>query len=1091
MDSMPSVVGAHCSGEPTRSASSSFTGRTLTQPCTATPCSLPPSLVSGLTTASVASVDTTSTAASNTSYVVKVQPCSWTASYATPDTHAKVDDAPGVTATPSTIEIPAAASTENVAADLPPVATTHLFQLPVPFAEHDVTLPLFPLANGTSQMCCGPPPLVPSEEAHRATSAAKFLEDNLSAAVESSVAVTPKRTPKEAELPGWCANRVRVPSTLAYLPPLSVMDATAATETLTSPAATVSVSPTTCSTATTTGASQHRSRSFDTPLPNCSHYPTFEDLLSCRPDESRDGHASPLTIDSAPYRDGGLAPLSQLQHLGAPPPCQQQTLRHSRQHVLSHADPLDSHVTLSALTTPVTPTPVTAAVATTSGAWAATPAVAAVVQCSDDADSGITTVRRQTSPRTLSEVGTALPRVISLDAEATLSSTLSRPALTPAAIGLIPGTGTSTAGSTAASTTVTSITYTRKNVSLGALDFYGNPVTSLSTLLAQMSVRSGDKDELEQLDLRHNTQHQQQQQQRNTLSMQNLKAHTQQVGVMCPEDKIKRLRGRLDTAATPTASALRRRRASYPTSGTVTGCTSPTASSPYSGKQQVGCLKDVLQECKFLCINDVISAVVETQVQELQEAQQLLEGGSGYVSRANTTSTTIGEAAAATAAAGADGKGSTSEGAETSAGETNGAVMISAPGFPPPPLPPQQRAASPSTSVWSEDIHSPLTRGGTGNTSFIAAAAAGLPTSTDMIDPQHALSLAAAITEVSLNLERASEVSSSASHLATVTTSSTHRSQLLRAASGRTATCSMGDAASPSVTSGSLPNLASEMPVDVSHTSTVITPVQLNPPTSCSSCAPSSPTDLTSTPHAHVVSMFPADPLERKVLRSSSSAAAIEANRSSVSARSGGSPTTLSQTTQSTEMAALESASAVAAVEVKTFHSACVVGADVFPSPAAGETTIRERCSGVRGSGGTRSSGSTRCILTGRYVPNWHGLSANGEGNAWGDDVTCNSPTRLLPPRPQNKDDGDCLARSIIGDAEEFGKDGTATVTGGWSQEPTGPSNSASQRRVMVDSMVCASFDDELTTVRELRKWARCVVQQEMLQPSTETEVTT
>ncbi|KPA85624.1 hypothetical protein ABB37_00028 [Leptomonas pyrrhocoris] len=1038
MEFSPIVAGVNRGADQSRSASSSFVNKTLPPPCIAALSSLAPSLVGGLTTASVASAVTTFTADSDASHVDTMCSCAFDAEDEFADPHTGAHHTQDSTRT----SLPVAAQA-IVTAQLrtqQPHATARVIQLPGPFAEHaDDTLTLSPLACGSSHLCCGPPLLVPSDDAQRAMSAANFLEDDISPRkTDLPGEVLPALSPEETALLGSGARCIRVPSTFAYPPSMAETTEAGAAVPFSLTTAVAVCSPT-CSTTLPFSPAAHRSRSFDAPLPNCSAYErrsSCSEYLAAHPD-------------------------------GAP------KLPQRRQ---STFDPSESNVTLSALTTPLASTPAHVASAST--------------RISEESVDGLPSPCRRSSPRSPSDhgipvitataattagkqqTGDTLPRVISLDAVTTPSRTRSRPALTPATTGL-QGAATSTTGSTGASTTMTSVTYTRKNVSLGALDFYGNPVTSLSTLLAQISVRSGDRDELE---LRHQAQQQQQQQQqqKTTLSMQNLKAHTQQVGVISPEDKIKRLRVRSDTAA-PITSLLRRRRVSCPVSRITAGGASPThpivtgsssgnASNPGS-RSQVGCLKEVLQECNFLCINDVINAIAETQAHELREAQQQLEGAD-CTNAAGTTSVVE----ASTNAAATDG------------GLTLGTVTMPAAAPRPPSL---RRTASPPPSAWSEDGSSPLTRGTTA-VSFSGGATNALLPGADGIDPQHALCLAAAITEVSLNLERSSEVSSCASNVA-ATMLSVQRPHFLRAVSGRAAACCMGEGTTPSVTSGSLPYVTSDAPVAVSHTSTVVTPVQLRRTDSYSSRAPSTPAEV-SSPYTSAFAVFPDDPLEHKVRRNSSSEAITEASQSSTSARSEVNPTALSQTAQSIGVAPTGSSSAAKKV---SGTAAAAVAAEV--------TTAfeRERCTGRN----AHHSCSPWLVLTGRYVPNWHGLSdaveetttqtgsvtqrqgaASMSGNA-----PFISPVKALPPR---RDDDDCLSKGIIGYLEELGE-GAVTVTGGSLQKPTGTSSSATEKRVMINCVACAPFADELTTVRELRKWAKCVAQQEILPPSTDTEVTT
>ncbi|KPI85726.1 hypothetical protein ABL78_5213 [Leptomonas seymouri] len=934
-----------------------------------------------------------------------------------------------------------------------PSATAHTIELRRPLVKHGGdALSLSPLACGTSHLCCGPPPLLPSKEAQRATSVANFLEDDLPPMDEESPVMSSILSPEDKELPARCEHRTQVSSGLVYSSPLSqAMEAGA--EAPSSPAVTVPVCLTACSTTTTTVLPPYRSHYCGTQLPNCAVYVGAENAFCYRPAEKRDLHGATherglSSSDFLTTHPESAAPLRapHSPNLGSSLHCQH---RYTWPHGSHNFDSSGSNVPLSAFTTPVTPIPAAA--------------IRAATRSSEDNAAAMLPLRNGTSPRSLSENGTAattttaggqqtgsaLPRIISLETIATQSSSRSRPVPVSAATGLQVA-GASTAGSTTASTTITSVTYTRKNVSLGALDFYGNPVTSLSTLLAQMSVRSGDRDELEQLDLRHHTQqHQQphQHQQKNTLSMQNLKAHTQQVGEMGPEDKIKRLRVRPETAA-PIASALRRYRASCPASCLTTSCATPATAAAAgscatntSTKSQVGCLKDVLQECNFLCINDVINAIAETQAHELQEAQQQLVGGActaktATVSAAETSTTTA-----------------------VTCGEsiTGAATELGAP-----PLPSLQRTASPLTSAWSEEGGSPLTRG-TGGPSFTTAAAtSGLPASTDVIDAQHALNLAAAITEVSLNLERGCDVSSSASNLV-ATGASARRSHVLRTISGRSAACSMGAGTTRSVSSSSPPNLTNEVPVAVSHTSTVVSPVLQRPTTPYSFRVSPSPVGMT-PPYTALLTAFTDDPLERKVWRCSSSDVVTEANQFSTSAYSEWSPTMVSQTIQSSEVV-----SPVLASTVKRAY---------YDPSGASETVAGER----RAVGKTRGGGSRWLVLAGCYAPNWHGLVAANEesttqagsatpqqvGASTYSETSFTSPVKIMPPR---KEGDDCLSKSFIGDARELG--------------------SGAVKMHVLSRTACALFDDELSTVRELRKWAKCVAQQEALQPSTNTEVTT
>lgn len=941
---------------------------------------------------------------------------------------------------------------------------------------------------------------------------------------------------------------------------------------------------------------QRRSRSFDTPLPFGAGAPGVgcDDFSRCYA-ERRHLSITASTRTSEYARD---------RH---DDPCRPTALMH----------PTDSAVTLSTLTTPVagaagTPAP---SVSTRSGGGGSAGTAAAP-------GSPVNARACDVDRSPLLAAGPAgaggLYRTVSCDTLASVSSTRSRPLLTPAA----QGPPVASVAASVTTSTTTSVTYTRKNVCLGTLDFYGNPVTSLSTLLVQMSMRSGDHDEMDPIDPRGAAaaqfpssaaaaQQQQQQQARNTLSMQNLKAHTQQVGELAPEDKVERFQAKRDAGAaclsttTNTATgasmsvsnaastALPRRRRAYgrggsmgyamigcpavPISGfstlngptTTTPAAASSSSTPAPTKPQVGSLKDVLQECNFLSLNDVLTAIAETHVSELREAQQQLAGG--------TPKPPGNEGCGFTGSAGGSMgdvfSNSTLSGLTATAGTCSSTTTTTANAVPPgavSPAPPPTTARSRSSATVSPSsatVPCLCSRagagaavggdagGGGGTTSDLTCSpslregdsgacmctsgsttATGIPAlqpSVASLDPQHALSLAAAITEMSLNLDRSTEASLTASTMLTVASpppaSLTSRRHLSRRASNTADFFCTGDRTSSTAVSVSFPNLLSDAcatGIGVSNPSTITTPTRLRSMTRSTSHASSAfadacrappvsgtffgPAVATTAPPAPAVEgiaavladavsvNFPDDPLERKVLRGGGRGNDDEDGGSSGGADGDGGGDD-----------PLERGFWGSGTLDRSLH------APPPPSPPEGATAA---VSPVTTTSALRpaSSAPAARVHGGRYVANWHGLSSAEE-----------TPLRAMQSRTLTAAELQLsqLATALSGPSSELDKEkgrantpgtladvtvcgslprgrcGDVGGTGGFtevsSQEATtltttaGASVSVGEVRVVIGSVACGAFDDELTAAAQLRRWARSVAAMEHLLPCTDTEVTT
>ncbi|AYU78725.1 hypothetical protein LdCL_220008200 [Leishmania donovani] len=876
-------------------------------------------------------------------------------------------------------------------------------------AESNRTTPSVPL------MCCGLPHTHAIEEERRASSAETFLtrvplpqEDMTASSSQPSSPTAAERTVVHCSVMHTCSDAAEAQRTA-------------------SPTVPPSGSPTGFATATAMRSTpQRRSRSFDMPLPFASGVSggSCDDLSRCYA-ERRELSTITASIRTSEHFNERLGDTHR------PPPFMY---------------PSESTATLSTLRASVV------------GA-----AVPATAHSNNNGGGGIATFSSNASTNggdaeAQVGTGTGLRRTISCDTLASVSSSRSRPVLTPAALGPPEASG---AASGTASTTTTSVTYTRKNVCLGTLDFYGNPVTSLSSLLVQMSLRSGDHEEADPPETRLAAASpypltQQQQQQRNTLSMQNLMAHTQQVGQMAPEDKVKRFHAKPDSGGiamcrTTGATIPRRRRAcAKPCSATAAASASaaPLAGTTVaaSAQPQVGSLKDVLQDCNFLSLKDVLSAIADTHVHELREAQQRLsnthagagDGKNVDGSAASTAPASVIVNALSTCVASVPLK---AEEPSTAAASFSGGI--------------QSNATCRLGGAGSEWACTSSAREGDScvclstSASTDATCIPALHPSVNSLDAQQVLTLAAAITEASLNLDRSAEASFAGS-------------------------------ATAAAVSASFPTLLGET---VPAGSAASPPSAIATPTRLQSVAPSG--SLISSTHADASRGVAADsaastdgvsealdyggdPLERKVLL-------LQASNDGVDdvVRSGvwecpGDRSVLAPSPLALKATAAASPMTVVSPAQNRFA-------------AAGLPSTRQR--------------------GGRYVANWHGLSS-------GEEAPCKTtmprtviavdakppPTLLRQAETMASADRGMFASSGAGKQEEAG---VSTVTYDRAPAPrasiTAGDTSASvgDIRVVVESISFCSFDDELNTVSQLRQWARSIARLEHLQPSTETEVIT
>ncbi|KAK7196507.1 hypothetical protein NESM_000588400 [Novymonas esmeraldas] len=898
-------------------------------------------------------------------------------------------------------------------------------------------------------LCCGPPQQHASERQRRASSADMFL----------ALAPAPSPPPVSSEDAVLSASSPMSPMVGGRLAGVDVLSAAwsgttgADARELTTPLVssgvgsgsarssgsagiTVAAAAAAAAAAATRSVQQRRSRSFDTPhllsaAAAAGYGSSCDDLSRCYA-ERRD-----LSTITASCRTSEHARERQ-DDVSRPPP-------------VMH--PSVSAVTVSTMTAPL-------------GGETTTHTTAA-----HNAGSGDTGVSGGDTEGSLG-VRPGLRRAVSCDTLASISSSHSRPVLTPPAVG--PAAISGAASGTTTVSTTTSVTYTRKNVCLGTLDFYGQPITSLSTLLVQMSLRSGgEHDDADPPEPRPgavcSTAPGPQHPTRNTLSMQNLKAHTQQMGEMAPEDKVERFRAKPDAAA-PTgatgthgyaaaASTLRRRHtytkfSSMAATTTMTGTAAPpptigaaaaaAASAAASAKQRVGSLKDVLQECQFLSLNDVLSAIADTHVHELREAQQQLGRGhdvlcDGDPQRSTAPPATTGEVSAACA-----------------------------------PLVPSHEPAM-TAAVRGETADAPLPDVATTSIPLLQA-------SLSSIDPQRALTLAAAITEVSLNLDRSTEASLAGSTLAAASSapapSATSRALLSRHESTTVGTFSIGEHTSSGAISASFP--AVPVCVAVSHPSTAATPTRLRstvlsssrssttaadtgrgvapvlvPETFMAAAAAAVTVDGLGSPDA---ATCPCDPLECKVLRSMS----VDDVDSAVARRRWD------------------------GAEDRHVRTPTSPGATATPTAATLRVTRRRER---------------------RSLVKWHGLSAADDDAPVANTrpiaavVVVNELRSYEAPEETwvGADSGGVCGRSGAGDHAETCKS-TATVTVASSAEAnttTTPTTTGStvasltDVRLVIESIACASIEDELSNTAQLRRWARSAARLELLQPSTNTEVTT
>ncbi|CBZ27000.1 hypothetical protein, unknown function [Leishmania mexicana MHOM/GT/2001/U1103] len=689
-------------------------------------------------------------------------------------------------------------------------------------------------------------------------------------------------------------------------------------------------------------------------------------------------------------------------------------------------------------------------------------AVPAAAHSNNNSGGGVATFSSNTSTNggdAEAQVGTGigLRRTISCDTLASVSSSRSRPVLTPAAVGPPEASG---AASGTASTTMTSVTYTRRNVCLGALDFHGNPVTSLSSLLVQMSLRSGDHEEADPSEARLGAASPypltQQPQQRNTLSMQNLMVHTQQVGQMAPEDKVKRFHAKPDGGAiamyraTGTTIPRRLRTCTKPCSTTsaasASGAPPAGTAAAASAQQQVGSLKDVLQDCNFLSLKDVLSAIADTHVNELREAQQRLSN---------------------THAGGSDGKSTDGRVASTAPAS----VVVNALSACVASMPLKAEEFSAAASTFSGGIQPSVTcrLGGAGSEwactssaregdsgvclstspSTDATCISALHPSVSSLDAQQVLTLAAAITEASLNLDRSAEASF-----------------------GGSTTAAAVSASFPTLLGETVPAGSVALPPSAIATPTRVQSAVLSGSLISSTHADASrgvaSTSAASTDGVSEAFDYRCDPLEHKVLLLQPSSDGVDGVARSGMWECPGGRSLLSPSPLALKVTAAASPVIVTSSAPKRFA-------------AAGSPYLRQ-CGG-------------------RYVANWRGLSSGeevpGKTAVPGTTIAVNAdPPPMLPRLAETMMSADCgmCASSRVGKQEGAGVstvtcDSTpvtrASITAGDTLPIVGDGC------VMVESIPFRSFNDELHNVSQLRHWARSIARLEHLQPSTETEVIT
>ncbi|AIN98327.1 hypothetical protein LPMP_220330 [Leishmania panamensis] len=916
--------------------------------------------------------------------------------------------------------------------------------------------------SSTPLLCCGLSQSHASEQERRASSAETFLamvpllNDDMTAS--SSKPLLPTAV---------------LPTVVPCAVPLRSNDAGEA-QGVASPPVLPSESPTDLATGAATRCTpQRRSRSFDMPF-------TFTTSMS-------GGSCGDLSRCYAKQRELSTVPTGALSS-------EQVTELHgNRRRLPSFMCSPESAGALSALRTQVVTVanPATAHCHSTNGGG-----TTATFSCNTSTNDG--------EAETLPRVGPELRRTISCDTLASISSSRSRPVLTPAAHG---PPGVLGAASGAASTTTRSVTYTRQNVCLGALDFYGNPVMSLSSLLVQMSLQSGDHEEPDPPEMGVGVVSpypltQQQQQQRNTLSMQNLMVHTQQVGQMAPEDKVKRLHAKPDGGglgmhrATGIAIPHRRRACTKAgsTTATVSTSTSPltTSTAAPAAKPQVGSLKDVLQECNFLSLKDVLSAIADTHVHELREAQQRLScipaGGSDVrdvdgISASTTTAPVMGNQLPPCVAS-----------VLSKADETAATCPCPFGCIPP-------SAACRLGGTGSEWTCTSTAREGdcgaclSTSASTDTACVPVLHPSVSSMDPQQVLTLAAAITEVSLNLDRSTEASFADS--ITVAASSppplsvASRTRLTGRRSAPTGGCSVGDRISSADFSASFPTLLGE---------TVTAGVAVSPP---SIATPSRPRSAVSVGSG--LSTAIADASHRVCAASGAfpTTAASAAGIDDV-------PETPDYRFDPLERKVLLCQSSEDVDDgVKGGMWECPVDRTMHTplSPPLKTTAV---VSFVTAASADETRFSTAALTLahqhgGRYVANWHGLSSGEEvpvraATLCSATVADAMPHSTRPPvlqqhmEPRMSTDCGACGTSCVGKLEHDG-DPTGSVRGASSEKASvtagGSLASFGDIRVVIASIACLSFDDELSTVSQLRQWAQSVSPLVHLQPSTDTEVVT
>ncbi|KAG5479568.1 hypothetical protein CUR178_03329 [Leishmania enriettii] len=895
-------------------------------------------------------------------------------------------------------------------------------------------------------LCCGLPQEHASEQERRASSAETFLDVVPPPQGDS---VTPSFPPLSlTEVSGAeasCTTTHRsadaVDTRGAASPPLLGSE---------SPSDVANATPMLCT-------PQRRNQSFDVPLRLATggNDGSCDDVTRCYPERRE-----PSTTTASLRSSGQVSEL--LGDTRRPPPLMY---------------PSNSTVILSTLRTPLVnvASPVTAHFISNNGCGGGTAIVS-----SNTSSSGAVA-----EAQVVTDAG--LRRAVSSETLASVSSSRSRPVLTPAALGL---PGASGAASGTPSATNTSVTYTRKNVCLGALDFYGNPLTSLSSLLVQMSLQSGDHEEADLPETRFGAaspcpptpQHQ-----RNTLSMQNLKAHTQQVGQMAPEDKVKRFRAKPESGCVGlyrtagTTVPRRRRTCAKPCSATPTASSSAAPhtanTAAAAAKPQVGSLKDVLQECNFLSLKDVLSAIADTHVHELLEAQQRL---------------------VSTHAVGSEGRNN--DGILITPVVAPAAVNALPPcilgGVPP-------SVTSRPGGAGSEDACTSSAREGDSGTCLSTSTSTdttcipALHASVCSLDPQQVMTLAAAITEVSLNLDRSVEASFSGS--TTVAASSpappsvASRARLSGQESAPQGGFSVADHISSGAVSASFSNfLAEGLPVGVavSHLSTIASPSHARSGVSSSSLVSTTIADASrfaaATLDAFLTTAAPAaamdgvsevleqrcDPLERKVLLNPLS----EGVDGYVENDMWECPDDRSLHTPS--------------------PSALMVAAASSPMTATSGAELRFP---------TAPSSASAHQHGGRCVPTWQGLtSAEAVSSKTAAPHTVIAvdwmPRMTPPPALQRQPEAWASAASGTCSGRCMSKQDTAGDSTDAATEASSKSNLTAGRgtlaaacdvRVVIGSLSCLSFGDELSTVSQLRQWAQSVVGLEHLQPSTDTEIIT